>query len=59
METTFGVRFGAVTTVIAETPEYETRVMEAMAPGLVAPANDDSNKCSSAVGLMAHQISIE
>jgi len=31
METTFGVRFGAVTTVIAETPEYETRVMEAMA----------------------------
>ena len=31
METTFGVRFGAVTTVIAETPEYETRVMEAIA----------------------------
>jgi argonaute-like protein implicated in RNA metabolism and viral defense len=31
METTFGVRFGAVTTVIAEPPEYETRVMEAIA----------------------------
>jgi hypothetical protein len=39
--------------------EHIRRVMEAMAPGLVAPANDDSNKCSSAVGLMAHQISIE
>jgi len=32
IETTFGVRFGAVTTVIAETPEYETKVREAIAP---------------------------
>ena len=31
METTFGVRFGTITTVIAETQEYETRVMEAIA----------------------------
>ena len=31
METTFGVRFGAITTVIAETSEYETRVTEAIA----------------------------
>jgi argonaute-like protein implicated in RNA metabolism and viral defense len=31
METTFGVRFGPVTTVIAETSEYETKVREAIA----------------------------
>lgn len=31
IETTFGMRFGAVTTIIAEMPEYETRVTEAMA----------------------------
>jgi argonaute-like protein implicated in RNA metabolism and viral defense len=31
IETTFGVRFGAVTTVIAEISEYETRVMETIA----------------------------
>jgi argonaute-like protein implicated in RNA metabolism and viral defense len=30
MEATFGVRFGTVTTVIAETAEYETRVREAI-----------------------------
>ena len=31
MEATFGVRFGTVTTVIAETSEYETKVREAIA----------------------------
>lgn len=30
IETTFGVRFGAVTTVISETQEYETNVAEAI-----------------------------
>jgi hypothetical protein len=31
MEATFGVRFGTVTTIIAEFPEYETKVREAIA----------------------------
>jgi argonaute-like protein implicated in RNA metabolism and viral defense len=31
METTFGVRFGSITTVIAEMQEYESKVKEAMA----------------------------
>ena len=36
METVFGVRFGPVTTVIAETQEYETKVREALAQLLPA-----------------------
>jgi argonaute-like protein implicated in RNA metabolism and viral defense len=31
MDVTFGIRFGTVTTVIAEPPEYESRVQEAIA----------------------------
>lgn len=47
--------------------EHIRRVMDAMAPGLVATANEDCNKCSSAAAVhtaaqdrpMAQQISVE
>ena len=47
--------------------EHVRRVMDAMAPGLVATANEDSNQCPPAVGvhtapqdrLIAQEISVE
>lgn len=60
-------RFSGPFPMSCEKWEHIRRVMDAMAPGLVTTANEESNRCSPAVAvhtapqdrLMAQEISVE